>query len=130
MTLFQLGLRRSAARLSRSSLVCGQCVQYGRAIPSSKPLSIVGIAVASRGYSTPAKPLPIASLAQEIHKTKGPNTHNTDAKDVRNDRADKKSTFPETNSKSVGYWLLGSATSVFGIVVFGGLTRLTESGYV
>ncbi|TKA79427.1 hypothetical protein B0A55_03495 [Friedmanniomyces simplex] len=26
------------------------------------------------------------------------------------------------------YWLLASATSVFGIVVFGGLTRLTESG--
>jgi cytochrome c oxidase assembly protein subunit 15 len=30
----------------------------------------------------------------------------------------------------VGYWLIGSAASVFGIVVFGGLTRLTESGYV
>lgn len=28
----------------------------------------------------------------------------------------------------VAYWLLGSAASVFGIVVFGGLTRLTESG--
>ncbi|KAI9769129.1 MAG: Cytochrome c oxidase assembly protein cox15 [Geoglossum simile] len=36
--------------------------------------------------------------------------------------------FPETNSKSVAYWLLGSAASVFGLVVFGGLTRLTESG--
>lgn len=38
--------------------------------------------------------------------------------------------FPETSDKSVAYWLLGSAASVFGIVVFGGLTRLTESGYV
>ncbi|KAI9805950.1 MAG: hypothetical protein M1825_000564 [Sarcosagium campestre] len=37
--------------------------------------------------------------------------------------------FAETNDKIVGYWLLGSAASVFGIVVFGGLTRLTESGY-
>ena len=36
--------------------------------------------------------------------------------------------FPATTSKIVGYWLLGSAASVFGIVVFGGLTRLTESG--
>ncbi|KAK3384243.1 putative cytochrome c oxidase assembly protein [Lasiosphaeria ovina] len=36
--------------------------------------------------------------------------------------------FPETTDKKVGYWLLGSAVSVFGIVVFGGLTRLTESG--
>ncbi|KAL9124651.1 MAG: hypothetical protein Q9217_006037 [Psora testacea] len=38
--------------------------------------------------------------------------------------------FPETTQKSVAYWLLGSAASVFGIVVFGGLTRLTESGFV
>ena len=38
--------------------------------------------------------------------------------------------FPNTSEKSVAYWLLGSAASVFGIVVFGGLTRLTESGYV
>ena len=37
--------------------------------------------------------------------------------------------FPTLSSKAVAYWLLGSAASVFGIVVFGGLTRLTESGY-
>ncbi len=36
--------------------------------------------------------------------------------------------FPEYSSRAVAYWLLGSAASVFGIVVFGGLTRLTESG--
>ncbi|KAL3479929.1 cytochrome oxidase assembly protein-domain-containing protein [Aspergillus californicus] len=36
--------------------------------------------------------------------------------------------FPDVSSKTVAYWLLGSAASVFGIVVFGGLTRLTESG--
>ncbi|KAJ1648983.1 Cytochrome c oxidase assembly protein cox15 [Dispira simplex] len=30
--------------------------------------------------------------------------------------------------KVVGYWLLASAASVFGIVVWGGVTRLTESG--
>ena len=37
--------------------------------------------------------------------------------------------WPDTSSNIVAYWLLGSAASVFGIVVFGGLTRLTESGY-
>lgn len=37
--------------------------------------------------------------------------------------------FPEVSHKAVAYWLLASAASVFGIVVFGGLTRLTESGY-
>lgn len=36
--------------------------------------------------------------------------------------------WPETTSKAAGYWLIGSAVSVFGIVVLGGLTRLTESG--
>lgn len=40
----------------------------------------------------------------------------------------KASSFPETSSNAVAYWLLGSAASVFGIVVFGGWTRLTESG--
>lgn len=30
--------------------------------------------------------------------------------------------------KSVGYWLVGTSTLIFGIVVLGGLTRLTESG--
>ena len=42
----------------------------------------------------------------------------------------KKSAFPKTSEKMVAYWLLGSAASVFGIVVWGGLTRLTESGYI
>jgi len=36
--------------------------------------------------------------------------------------------FPDISSPTVGYWLLGSAGLVFGIVVLGGLTRLTESG--
>ena len=39
-----------------------------------------------------------------------------------------KSWFREADDKAVGYWLLGSAGLVFGIVVLGGLTRLTESG--
>lgn len=36
--------------------------------------------------------------------------------------------FPVVSNKSVGYWLFGTSTLVFGIVVLGGLTRLTESG--
>lgn len=50
--------------------------------------------------------------------------------DLAADAKSKAKYFPDTNSNSVAYWLLGSAVSVFGIVVFGGLTRLTESGYV
>ncbi|RPA88167.1 COX15-CtaA-domain-containing protein [Ascobolus immersus RN42] len=36
--------------------------------------------------------------------------------------------FPEVSARPVGIWLVLSAVSVFGIVVLGGLTRLTESG--
>ncbi|KAF1823459.1 COX15-CtaA-domain-containing protein [Dissoconium aciculare CBS 342.82] len=58
---------------------------------------------------------PLGALAQDIaSKTKS--------------NPSRASSWPETNSKSVAYWLLGSAASVFGIVIFGGLTRLTESG--
>lgn len=35
---------------------------------------------------------------------------------------------PVNSSKWVGYWLLGTAGLIFGIVILGGLTRLTESG--
>lgn len=35
---------------------------------------------------------------------------------------------PIISNKSVSYWLFGTSTLVFGIVVLGGLTRLTESG--
>ncbi|RJE27505.1 hypothetical protein PHISCL_00091 [Aspergillus sclerotialis] len=47
---------------------------------------------------------------------------------IENKACGPKSSFPDVSSKTVAYWLLGSAASVFGIVVFGGLTRLTESG--
>ncbi|KIX95690.1 uncharacterized protein Z520_08397 [Fonsecaea multimorphosa CBS 102226] len=55
---------------------------------------------------------------------------NTQNKDGGRSESQSKSRsfFPDTSSNTVAYWLLGSAASVFGIVVFGGLTRLTESG--
>ncbi|KAJ1981355.1 Cytochrome c oxidase assembly protein cox15 [Dimargaris xerosporica] len=38
------------------------------------------------------------------------------------------STGPQASRRVVGYWLMASAAFVFGIVVWGGVTRLTESG--
>lgn len=49
---------------------------------------------------------------------------------IREEDATGRYSFPKVSSKAVAYWLLGSAASIFGIVVFGGLTRLTESGCV
>lgn len=42
--------------------------------------------------------------------------------------ATKASSFPAVSAKPVAYWLFFTASLVFGIVVVGGLTRLTESG--
>ena len=38
------------------------------------------------------------------------------------------STFPAISTKPVGRWFLFSSSLVFGIVILGGVTRLTESG--
>jgi hypothetical protein len=38
------------------------------------------------------------------------------------------SSSPPQTPRSVGYWLIGCSSLVFGIVVVGGITRLTESG--
>lgn len=43
-------------------------------------------------------------------------------------KAKLKPKYPVNSANLVGYWLLGISGLVFGIVVLGGLTRLTESG--
>ena len=109
-------LRTAAPRLARRLFVCRPCLNSpARAFPvrtcprqssllkhvrwkSTQPLRN-GVATAER------------TIADSAAKSKA-----------------KSSSWPETSDKSVAYWLLGSAASVFGIVIFGGLTRLTESG--
>jgi cytochrome c oxidase assembly protein subunit 15 len=125
MASFVPGLRRAAPRLSRDFFVCHQCLS--KAVPT-RSTSIAGksafirnirykstTSLQSRASSSTAATSPLASVSRNLG-------------DVRSGAG--KNFFPETSSKSVGYWLLGSAASVFGIVVFGGLTRLTESGFV
>jgi cytochrome c oxidase assembly protein subunit 15 len=115
-----------AFRASSRLLVCNQCL---RQVPKTAPARITNV-IRFRGYAaqktmtttttTGSTSTPLGKLAQEMATRSGsPGPANATAK---------KTSFPETNSKSVAYWLLGSAASVFGIVVFGGLTRLTESG--
>ncbi|KAF2765922.1 COX15-CtaA-domain-containing protein [Teratosphaeria nubilosa] len=69
--------------------------------------------------SSPPAPSPLGSLSQRIGSRASPTESATPAQT---------SSWPQTCDKSAAYWLLASAASVFGIVVFGGLTRLTESG--
>jgi hypothetical protein len=122
-SIFQ-GLRGAAPRLSQNFFICRRCMKQPR--PSISRSTILGQSSFQRSvrFNTAAanadkatrKASPLASLSQTIATRKG--------------SASARKFFPETSSKSVAYWLLGSAASVFGIVVFGGLTRLTESGYV
>lgn len=124
-------LRQAAPRLSRHFFAgCRECAQNQPRVarfhtaPSNpriqyKSKAPTPFAKAFRSQSTATATeegsAPIARLAERIRsrqKTK-PNV----------------SSFPTTSKPIVGWWLFGSAASVFGIVVFGGLTRLTESGY-
>jgi len=138
MAFFQLGLRRAAAHLSRVPAACSPCLRgqlqaqlkAQAQIPSSRLLQLVR---ASRSFATtPAAgskaPLDFSSssVAQAAQGT--PQTPPSQSSGESS--GESSSSFPKTNAKVVGYWLIGSAVSVFGIVVWGGLTRLTESGYV
>ncbi|KAK4243053.1 cytochrome oxidase assembly protein-domain-containing protein [Corynascus novoguineensis] len=123
MAFFQLGLRRVAAHLSRVPLAAAPCLRQQVPVPPSRILQL-SRAVRSYASTTATEPKgPIGPLGGKIAEAVKPA-----APSGSSNGSHKSSSFPETNAKVVGYWLVGSAMSVFGIVVFGGLTRLTESG--
>ncbi|KAH8903165.1 COX15-CtaA-domain-containing protein [Coniochaeta sp. PMI_546] len=130
MASFQAGMRRAITQLSRSSFVCRQCLRQQRTFsplssPSPSPSPILSsLRASSRRYeSTAAQAPPANPIAGRVSAV----TAELKAQSSTQSSSGS-SSFPETNSKSVGIFLLASAASVFGIVVFGGLTRLTESG--
>ena len=118
-------LRQAAPRLSRQFFTChaarspskklGARSAFQPSTASSKrPLQSRWATIAPA--IAPESSSPLASLGRTING--------------RSKSSAKTSFFPETSDKIVAYWLLGSAASVLGIVIFGGLTRLTESGLV
>ncbi|KAL4769521.1 cytochrome oxidase assembly protein-domain-containing protein [Aspergillus nidulans var. acristatus] len=114
--------RRLAPRLSRGSFTCRQCLVRSQHY---------GTKTALRTSSTPilqsGSKIDVTSLRSKARKEFA--RYASDSAAVNSAKPEAfKSTFPDVSSKSVAYWLLASAASVFGIVVFGGLTRLTESG--
>lgn len=122
MAFFQLGLRRAAAQLPRAALACGPCLRQQFSAPRAQSRLLPLLRASRRSYATGKAESPLASLSSNITRSTQPPQQGA------SDKAESKSSFPETSDKVVGYWLVGSAVSVFGIVVFGGLTRLTESG--
>ena len=116
---FLQALCRAAPSLSREFFGCRQCLRLStRAIPSQLPI---------RNLSTLSKKQ-LTPIRGKIRHISASSTIETAVPAGRKLRSS--SRFPDSSSNAVAYWLLGSAASVFGIVVFGGLTRLTESGYV
>lgn len=129
------GLRLTPSALS----ICRRClskpqvrrfafVAFPRRSPSAsasaslrRPFSFTSNAPTITAAGTKAPESPLGGLADNIAR----------GQQVIRDAAEKKAKplFPDISSKGVGYWLIGSAGLVFGIVILGGLTRLTESGY-
>ncbi|KAI4593048.1 Cytochrome c oxidase assembly protein cox15 [Pestalotiopsis sp. 9143b] len=119
MSLFLPGLRRVALRApAPAASACRQCLWKQPALRSPAPSRILRIVRQTRSQhtTTASSAQPLGDIAKQA------------ASEASSSKTAKTSSWPETSSKSVAYWLLGSAASVFGIVVFGGLTRLTESG--
>lgn len=109
-------LRAAAPRLSRRLFVCRPCLNApARAFPVRTSPRQPSVLQSVRWKSTQ----PLRSNATTVEASIAEAGAKSNAKS---------SSWPDTSSKSVAYWLLGSAASVFGIVIFGGLTRLTESG--
>ncbi|CAJ2504776.1 Uu.00g121700.m01.CDS01 [Anthostomella pinea] len=122
MSLLLPGIRRAALKLPTAPFVCRQCLHKR---PRAAPSQVLNSLRQSRRYASTAprggRP-PVAFYSSNAAAAAA----NMAASSAPAQAA--KRAFPETSSKSVAYWLIGSAASVFGIVVFGGLTRLTESG--
>ncbi|KAH8205374.1 hypothetical protein TruAng_000453 [Truncatella angustata] len=130
MSLVLPGLRRVALRAPLSSAsVCRRCTRQQQqqqqqwSTPQSAPSRILRIVRQTRSQSTATTTqTPLSEVARQVAST------SARARAPQQAAKGRRGAWPETSSKSVAYWLLGSAASVFGIVVFGGLTRLTESG--
>ncbi|TVY19880.1 Cytochrome c oxidase assembly protein COX15 [Lachnellula arida] len=122
------GLRRAAPRLSKDFFICHQCLKHSRPrlqLPiKANPSRNIRFNSSTTALPEHASASPLSSLNKTISSAERQKI----AAEGHAKANGKKSFFPETSSNTVAYWLLASAGSVFGIVVFGGLTRLTESG--
>ncbi len=126
MSFLHPGIRRLALQIPRPAFICRQCLRHQKLAPPCRIAQIVR----SRGHATTADATPLSSLSSKIATAEAATAASKAgaAPETISSSAGSKKAFPEYSSRAVAYWLLGSAASVFGIVVFGGLTRLTESG--
>ncbi|GAB7362592.1 hypothetical protein MBLNU230_g2906t1 [Neophaeotheca triangularis] len=125
-------LRMRLSQLAQEAFVCRRCLHQQAQTQSRQSIRSLRQTPFLKAFRQPRPPQARhqSSAIPQSHPTSSPlGALGQNIKPLsRHSSKTTKSSWPETNSKSVGYWLLGSAASVFGIVVFGGLTRLTESG--
>jgi cytochrome c oxidase assembly protein subunit 15 len=116
-------LRSAAPRLSRRIVECTPCLHA----PMRSALATARSSAPRPTLSQSVRWKSTQPLRSSAALT-APQAEGATLAGAANGQARSSSSFPKTSSRTVAYWLLGSAASVFGIVVFGGLTRLTESG--
>jgi hypothetical protein len=120
--------RSIAPRLSKDLFTCRQCLRnQGFAVKSVRRFAAVPSPKPSMTRSSLFTDKNRQFFTSSLRRSVAAPTVGAVAEEAA---AKAKSSFPKISDKAVAYWLLGSAASVFGIVVFGGLTRLTESGFV
>ncbi|GAM84340.1 hypothetical protein ANO11243_023340 [Dothideomycetidae sp. 11243] len=120
-------LRKSAQETSTRSFVCRRCLSQ-QGVSQGSPQKLRRDSPFLAAFRSPVqRHVRQVSSASAVPNTASPLASLGRSIGVR--RTTKLGGFfPESNHPNVAYWLLGSAVSVFGIVIFGGLTRLTESG--
>ncbi|KAI0142698.1 putative cytochrome c oxidase assembly protein [Xylariaceae sp. FL1272] len=144
MSLLAPGLRRMPIGLPNAQFVCRQCLQKRPqrglqtvASTASSPASSSRLLQRLRQPRRSASTITTANanvsrcptaLPISFFSTTARAADSSAAPSIAPTGVAPSTSFPKQSSRSVAYWLLGSAASVFGIVVFGGLTRLTESG--
>jgi cytochrome c oxidase assembly protein subunit 15 len=120
---------RSSVPLFRGFAPCTgknifSCRHYG----SNSPRRLFAIPQFRPNANGRANPAFLHIRARQFFTPSWKRQASTVANTAENAASNSGSSVPHVSSKIVAYWLLGSAASVFGLVVFGGLTRLTESG--
>ncbi|EJT68695.1 electron transfer protein 1 [Gaeumannomyces tritici R3-111a-1] len=133
MSFIHSGTPRALARLSSApSFVCRQCLRQQTPPPPVRLAALARSFASARTASATAPRTPLRASwplgGSKAFSSAAPEAAATASASGSGAGSSSSSSFPETNSKAVGVWLIGSVASVFGIVVFGGLTRLTESG--
>lgn len=125
MSLF----RRLMAGPTRD-FTCRQCLRSTNSASGTNPLRRSFVAMPFRPNANHANPAFFRLQTRQFFapSSKRLSSSSLAAEATADSASVNQSGFPNVTSKAVAYWLLGSAASVFGIVVFGGLTRLTESG--